>query len=391
MLKKIVGLCVLISVVGANADSTPKRPLQLVSSADQKTYEGYIQRTGNADLISRIPEMVFYSEHEMPRMFQIDEFSGTFTGFHVSPGGTGYTEPNMFFPWKSPAGLRDASNAASFKFMILPAPKGETRANDEKIQVWREFVQPANGNSALEGSYRWEFPVGTTFGEVLLVRDPKNLHHVFEVRLRTKEAKGLEKGWVMDSLRPFRNVDELYQRSEKLAQTEEFRGDKKVEAFVDYLSEGHVLPVQYLADGVMGGNAFETDYAAIDYLPEVPEQFVVRLLQTPFVSVRGEQWRQMAEAPSAPATKAAFHIVPNNANLAFVHVDKDSCMRCHSASMKHAVTFSGLAPNGSDWYGFVRGSDGILSFYPVIPQGNGSKTIRPEFIQAGILNLRLQN
>lgn len=365
------------------ASPSKPRPLQIVSTTSQKTYEHYIRQTNNQDLIALIPRMVFYGPNDMPRMFQIDEYSYTFTGAHHSPAGM-YREPNPFFPWAHPGGLNDSTNATTFKFVVFPEPKDAVRSITEKIRYWRETI-PSYQNTPLEGVFVWMFPVGTIFGEVLLVKNSKNEHWAFEVRVREKESEGLNKGWQMDSYRPFPNQRDLYTRALELAEKDQYKSDKKVAAFLEYLSVPRKLEVQTVADG-FGGAAFKTRKAQYDYLPELPEAMVRELLETtPFQRSCGSYWTEAKEnVPAMPTTRAAFHIVPRNSNLPVMHVDNEQCASCHDSTLKHATNFASSVGNNELWYGYVRGSDGILSFNP-FAGGNGSKSFRRDLVDAGLM------
>ena len=89
----------------------------------------------------------------------------------------------------------------------------------------------------------------------------------------------------------------------------------------------------------------------------------------------------------APTTKAPFHIVPAHYDAGFVAVDQQSCMRCHDSVNESVRKFN----PGRDWYGNIRGSDGIFSFHPFAPESisnNGFAQpvrLRREFEKAGVL------
>jgi hypothetical protein len=100
-------------------------------------------------------------------------------------------------------------------------------------------------------------------------------------------------------------------------------------------------------------------------------------------------WRRGANgaATHAPTTSASFHIVPANYDAGFIEVERASCARCHSTVGMHVRNFD----YSRDWYGRIRGSDGIFSFHPFSPgsiSGNGfgaGVSLRSELIGAGIL------
>lgn len=366
------------------AIATSSRPLQIVQDRDQKTYEHYIRQTNNKELISLIPRMVFYSESVIGRMFQIDEYTSSFNG--AAPTPSGYLEPNTFFPWKHPGGLTDSSNATTFKFIIFPEPKGAKRDISEKIQYWRQTVRTYGFNQPIDGVLVWLYPVGTIFGEVLLVRNSKNEHYTFEVRIRTKEEPGLDKGWTADSFRPFPAAEDLFNRVKQLAEKEEYQNDKQVAAFLAYLGKERKLERRTVSDD-FGGTAFKKRTVGYEYLPPLPEKMVKELLTTTeFIHSCGSYWVHLDknESPGMPTTREAFHVVPHSSNLPMMHVDNEACMSCHDGPLNHATKFAGTI-NGELWYGYVRGSDRIFSF-SVIDRGyHNSETIRQDLIKADVV------
>ena len=130
----------------------------------------------------------------------------------------------------------------------------------------------------------------------------------------------------------------------------------------------------------------------MDTLPPVDDDpLVVQLLtETTFTSASDVAWRESengAVYTCAPTTTAAFHIVPANYAGGFVDVDPESCMRCHDSVGQQAQHFE----FGRDWYGRVRGSDGIFSFHPfsvgsISHNGIGQAvSMRSELVKAKVL------
>jgi hypothetical protein len=113
------------------------------------------------------------------------------------------------------------------------------------------------------------------------------------------------------------------------------------------------------------------------------------LTTTPFRSAHGELWRKGINGvyTAAPTTESGFHIVPAKYDAGFIEVDTHSCMRCHETANQHVRNFD----FGRDWYGRVRGSDGIFSWHPFDPSSisnNGygaTPRMRQSFITAGIV------
>jgi len=80
-------------------------------------------------------------------------------------------------------------------------------------------------------------------------------------------------------------------------------------------------------------------------------------------------------------------VVPPNYDAAFIAVDSVSCLRCHE-TVNHSVNEFNA---GRDWYGRIRGSDGIFSFHPfalesISANGFGSSVrMRGELEAAGVI------
>ena len=129
--------------------------------------------------------------------------------------------------------------------------------------------------------------------------------------------------------------------------------------------------------------------ALATYLPAIDHELVKKLLDTPFKSALGQEWKRGPDGTEAfaPTTEAAFHIVPKNYHGGFVEVSSTSCMRCHDSTLKHARDFQPFR----DWYGRVRGADNIFSFHIFEPgsiayNGIGREpNLRQDLIDAGLL------
>ena len=159
--------------------------------------------------------------------------------------------------------------------------------------------------------------------------------------------------------------------------------------FLKHLDEPAKLPVLVLADQQPVGRPF-AQKAGVDTLPPLDDDALVGklLLSTTFRSAHGKVWRTGMDGATtaAPTTLASFHVVPKYYDAGFVEVDQVSCMRCHSTVNKSVDNFNA----GRDWYGKVRGSDGIFSFHPFDPTSisyNGySQQVR---MREGFLKARL--
>jgi hypothetical protein len=131
--------------------------------------------------------------------------------------------------------------------------------------------------------------------------------------------------------------------------------------------------------------------AAIDDLPPLEDKVVSQLLMsTTFQSAVGSAWRvdEKSGVPCyAPTTEDDFHIVPRHYRAAWMEATSQSCMDCHRDTLRLAAEFE----EPRDWYGRVRGSDGIFSWHPFDPVSishNGMArpvTMRKEFVEAGVV------
>ena len=305
-------------------------PIQLVSDEAQAAYEKCWPDTKDPSLLElKNRGVVFYDANVMPPAYQ--DWDGALQGVHsvhynisaVQPQEP-YGNANREFPWGTPAGLHGSSNFKAVRFFTLP--KGR------KVSLWRQRLARDTGMT-----YVWEFPEGTTFGEMLMLSDPSGYDHTFEVRVRTKERKGR---WRINVFRPFRNASEYANAVNRMTVLDAKPGTSKRLN----IQNAHNLLV------------FDST-ATLESLPAMPELAVTTMLKRPFVSVLGSEWKEEAHAPT---TDADFHIVPKGYKGAFVEVSSKSCMNCHSTTLMHARDFDA----DRDWYGRVRGSDNIFTFHP---------------------------
>lgn len=325
------------------------------------------------------PELLFYTDAEMPRAYQL--WDGQLQGLHSpqynisadnsEPHGNG----NIEFPWGTPAGTHRSSGVSSFRFLWLPSD-----TNGKRLPVvW--FQKYLSGDSS--PGYAWRFPVGARVGEVLMMRAPNGYDYTFELRVRTREVGD----WAVDVFRPFPISKQLAQAIRE--RRKDWESNEQLSKIVAHLESAQPMPERYLADN--HGRPVIQQTQGVDVLPALESnKLVVELLtKTTFKSCLGEVWRQGEDQVQAyaPTTSAEFHVVPANYDGGFIEVDRESCMRCHATVNQHVATFD----YGRDWYGRVRGSDGIFSFHPFDPASisyNGYGTgiqMRPSLVKAGVI------
>jgi hypothetical protein len=326
------------------------------------------------------PALILYTESEMPAAYQ--DWSSGLPGVH-SPSynvSANNSEPfgngNVEFPWGSPGGAHRATNVSAFRFLWLPR---DERGSLRPIVWYRKFLP----GSSSQG-FAWTFPLGTVVGEVLRIRSTQGIDYVFELRLRTRENGQ----WSVDVFRPFPTTEQLADRIKELRPN--WEKQPRLARLVEHLEQPIELPRRTLADASHSRMVFNQSMG-VDTLPPVDDdQLVVQLLtETVFESTVGTTWRMGTNRAYtfAPTTDAAFHIVPARYDAGFIEVDQTSCMRCHETVSRHVNEFA----FGRDWYGNVRGSDGIFSIHPFDPNCvsyNGS-SLPPQFnpilINAGVL------
>jgi hypothetical protein len=325
-------VCSLLGLVPVSA--TAAEPLRLVSPKRQEAWVKFLPDGLLQNLKASPQDIVFYSEEEMPRVYQ--DWSGLLPGLHdayynisAAKPREPFGNPNREVPWNT-GGTDRSDNADSVKFVVLPK-------DGRLMHLWRS---PLAHDTIRPGTVQWAYRKGTVFGEIGLIRDPESsVLYPFHVRLLRKQSDTLF-DWDIDELRPVVSRDEYF----RLA------GWHGSEAVHDTFPDRH---------GVFQGDA------TVEYLPTVDREVVRTLLRRRFSSARGQVWvRGESGTPGyAPSTRANFGIVPRNYDGAFIEVTKDSCMRCHETTGMHANDFE----PGRDWYGRVRGSDGVFSFHPFDP------------------------
>ncbi|MCI0680719.1 MAG: hypothetical protein L0Y71_01330 [Gemmataceae bacterium] len=353
------------------AEAQRKPTLRLVGDQKHSLYMAFWPKSKDPWLNElKNKDVIFYNDSVMPAAYQ--DWDGGLQGLH-SPSyniSAVRSEPignaNREFPWGSPAGLHDSPNFKAFRFVSIPEGKS--------ITWWRERL-PRDSR----GSFVWQYPAGTTFGEILLVTDPDGYDWTFELRTRTRT----DKGWTMNAFRPFTTQAELAARIRQLEP--KWRDAPELAKIVNGEAE-HEETVRLTNNH----DLITFDATALTTrLPKIDHALVRKLLDTPFKSALGQEWKKGSDGAEAfaPTTEAAFHIVPKNYKGGFVEVSSASCMRCHDSTLKHARDFQAFR----DWYGRVRGSDNIFSFHIFEPgsisyNGFGNEPrLRQELVDAGLL------
>lgn len=299
---------------------------QWVSTSRQRTFEKFWPASEDATLIQL--------KERKPRFFEEEKIQSKYGASNV----------NSDFPWAWAFGFHaKVKNGSTIRFVDFP--------DEGKIKVWKEF-----------GRHKWTYPEGTTFGEILLVKDSKGWSHTFEVRTRLRTARG----WRANAWRPFPTHEALQARIGDL--WPDWSDDRQLARLMHGES---TIEEDYFE---LGGLKRFKPQAMMTTLTPLAEDKVQALLRTPFRSSIGAEWRQ--GEINAPSTHADFHVVPYRYLGGFIRVDSIECMECH----KHAGNFITSTQGHTGW---LRGSDGIFSFD--ITDGRG---LRSDLVRAGILESR---
>jgi hypothetical protein len=321
------------------------------------------------------PGLLLYTDHEIEPAYQ--QWDGALPGLHAvsynisadprEPFGNG----NREFPWGTPAGLHQARHSV-FRFLRLPLRAGRRLP----VAVFRRLRR---GDHV--PAYEWVFPVGTVVGEVLIQEGPDGRGYAFELRTRTRERGE----WAVDAFRPFPTPESL---AAAIKRQPDYSADPTLRvAVARLLSPGGRATAGELVARHPRPSFRQT--ALVEELPPLPPRLVARLLTgTPFRSALGTSWRDAGQhTAAAPTTREPFHVVPAGYAAGFVEVDRQSCMRCHESTLAHVREFEPRR----DWYGRIRGSDGIFSFHPfdsasISHNGRGLPVrLNPRLVEAGIV------
>lgn len=350
---------------------------RLVSEDEHVRLVAAIPRTDDPRMeeIRTDPRLIVYTDKEVPPVFQAANNGqlGVFkAGTFFSVGGVNVGQGSNQIPWKSPAGLDDATDWTSFGFMWLPP--------GTKIVVERgrlpDDVQGAQ-------FFLWRYPVGTVLGEVFRhtgdVSRPS-----FEMRIRHKVAGivpgRIDASWTPQVFRPFASREEL-------DQAVAFSGSPDAEKFLATSERGEWK----FNFGTAKVSPLLRRSAIKDILPSLDRATVKRLLEGEFSSVRDREW---VEGGFAPDTRGNFHIVPRGYNGAMLPVSQAACASCHRTAGQNVRPFGFSSPAG--WDEWVRGNAGDESFrfHPFDPASASSNNsfrrvrLNQKMLDAGILEVK---
>lgn len=351
---------------------------RLAAPTDEAAYRKMAPRlpAGWARDLIEDPATLFYTEKEMPRLFQFQSPNLGWQGVHDVnvnigiPGNDPVANWNREFPWDTPFGCQDVRGLGGCKFVRFSGP----------MVYWEQF-HPG-------GWLSWTYKHDTVFGEILTQPGPKGEPVTFEMRVRVKDARS----WAPRVFRPYPTAADLAEGIDNV--------------FPDYQSHKDLVALKQHLDGPMprGRASVTQDFAhtvrtafraeaKIDVLPAISADKVKKLLDVEYREVLpSATWRGEAESPAAP-TATSFHVVPAQYAGGFVDVSRDSCLRCHRDTNQDGGKFQMFHASGRvvDRYGQIRGSGGVFSFQPIdrgcctqSPLG-AAPVIRRDLLAAGLI------
>lgn len=327
---------------------------RLMSVEKESALRASIPEINDSELARKIAEATLYTDTEMPPAYQFQPLAGgrgiDGTVFY-SPRAKlnsirSETNGNREFPWRTPGGL-DFAESVTDEFRFIWLPKRDD-GRPWPVVVYRDQLEKSDSvNMPVPTGYRWIFPVDTVIGEVLVMRFSDGLLYTYEMRVRTREVDD----WEVEIFRPFPTLESLKRRITEVAPNSQLLTDLDVVA----------LGPAKLEDTQHERRAFST-VAANFTLPPIGSELAKQLLTTtPFVASMGGIFAtDRSSTAFAPTATHQESIVPPKYLATFLGTDRESCANCHQHTLRHVDRFS-----HDEWYGYVRGSDGIFSFHPI--------------------------
>lgn len=355
-------------------------PVRLVAEAEHRAQRALLPIVDDEAMAELLAsnDLIFYSEEEMPRAFA--KWNGLSAGVHnayyniSAERGEPFGNGNREFPWDGAAGTHRSRNFETIHFVYLP--------RDERGELLPIVYQTQGADAQGAGEVAWRYPHGTVFGECLLVKFGQNETLPCELRIRRR----VEGDWEVDVFRPFPTASHLADRIQAIRP--EWETDATLVELIHHLQNPNTLKRATLRDD-HPVRTFD-QVAGIDELPMIDSELSATLLETTaFVSCLNTTWKTNDAGLSchAPTTRHTEQIVPVNYDGGFVAVDSVSCLRCHATVGENVSRFQ----SQREWYGVIRGSDGIFSFHPFDRSGisnNGQSVpvvLRRDWQQVGIL------
>lgn len=293
------------------------------------------------------------------------------------PGGSKilFAKSGRFnFPFGS-GGLDRSDNVVKINFWLPPTENGSVLP----VVYWKLSFS----------RWRWLFPMGTTIGEILLIKFQDGDLKVFEIRTRKRALNG----WNNQVYRPFLTPNDLIQSIKILRPQWEL--SSTLRNLMDHLTSSRALVPRTLESTHFRGS-FEVEQGYLDSLPPFGDALLVKelLKNTPFKPVGMTAWRKLGgETSYAPSTDSYDSIIPKGYDAGVLAINDISCRRCH----KNAGRQIGDYHFDLILYGEFWGEDEIFSWHPyettafVEPDGrvknfnNDNRRLRQDFVSANLI------
>jgi len=292
------------------------------------------------------------------------------TGLKIAVEGDRIFTPQGFrFPFGHTAGLDQTSGVYVLTFWSPPRHDG----GYWPVAFYKDDTT----------RWRWIFPTGTVFGEILFTKSPSGRQIPFEIRVRHRYLTG----WSVDVLRPFPTAESLANQIERFRPN--WRSVPILAKAMEHLKRNDTLVKTHVDPGYYT-KAFQGFDGFLDLLPDLGDSDLVEnlLTQTEFVSALGEVWKRDGQNESyAASTEAAFSIVPKGYRGGLYAVNEVSCNRCHEQSGRQIGEFN----FNTVLYGEVWGEDRIFTWHPFDPIGRfdgpyeSNRIVDSRFSRAGLL------
>lgn len=335
------------------------------------------------------PDTIWYDEHSMVFLYQdsIEVVTGGRANcvarmigeeHQDNPGiaklmeyfGADY---KFLFPFRTAAGTDEVTNVHVKNFWVPPTKNGKRLP----VKWWK---------ISSRGRWRWAFPKGTVFGEILYEKGPNQEWYPFEVRIRRRYLDG----WDVGVFRPFRTAEEL---SEAIKQRRPgWEENANLRSVVSHLLNRAALTPSKMVSKAYG-KVFPPIEGALDVIPEIQDSYLTieLLTQIPFQSTEGAVWKENGALKTfAPGSAANFSIVPKDYQMGLIPVNEVSCKRCHSETGRRLNDFDFQI----QLYGEVWGEDQIFTWHLFEPhdkifgpwdEHDGSRKINQRLVRANLV------
>jgi len=305
---------------------------------------------------AELARAVFYDRASAPPAYQDYSHRGGLLGWfdprhNVSANQTEkHGNANREFPWLT-GGLDDSTDGWDFKLYIPPAEgariKGswETLAHVSSQRLYGDYgyLTVADHFPSMVARY----PVGAKVGEVLLVQDPNGNSVTFEVRVMEKVRIGdlwdVKENWAFKVYRAVRDHRHLLELVGEPGTHDHYVASLKAHYAGAFTPETlrNTHPVTVFAST-----------ALVDELPSAPPGLPAFVHGRAFREVTDRPWLETASHKAFAGRGGVFP-----SRYQGNHFNSQNCFTCHATVAKHADDFD----LRRDWYGRVRGSDGVFS------------------------------